>query len=153
MVRTILLGMMVVVFGAIASLAAPDPKPDLAGVYQCDGINPDGSAYRGVVEIAKVQDTFRVRWTLRDDTSVVGVGILSSGVLAVSYFGGSPAVVVYKIDGNQLIGEWTMGGAEGGVYSETLTRVAVAPNQLPQTPERPREKAPKPQPRESGFHI
>jgi len=30
-------------------------------VYRCDGKNPDGSAYKGVVEIAKVRNTFRVK--------------------------------------------------------------------------------------------
>ena len=42
---------------------------------------------------------------------------------AVSYFGGTPAVVVYKIDAEKLVGEWTMGGTEGTTYAETLTRV------------------------------
>ena len=58
-------------------------------------MNPDGSAYRGVVEIAKVRETFRVKWTL-DDSAVMGVGIYSNNILAVSYFGGAPAVVVYR---------------------------------------------------------
>lgn len=127
MARTALLGVIVVVFGAIASIAAPDSPPDLAGVYRCDGMNPDGTPYQGFVEIARIHDTFRVRWTLSDDSSVVGVGILSGGVLAVSYFGGAPAVVVYKIDGSRLVGEWTMGGAEGAVYAETLTKMASRP--------------------------
>ena len=95
MARTVLLGVMVVVLGAIASIAASDPQPDLAGVYKCDGKNPDGSVYHGFVQITKRMDTFRVRWTLADDATVVGVGIYSNGILAVSYFGGAPAVVVY----------------------------------------------------------
>jgi hypothetical protein len=131
---------MVVVFGAIASIAsiaAPDPQPDIAGLYRCDGTNPDGTAYQGVVEIAQVHDTFRVRWTLKDDTAVVGVGILSGGVLAVSYFGGAPAVVVYTIDGSRLVGEWAMGGPDGVIASETLTKVANRPQQR-----RPVEKEP-----------
>ena len=44
-------------------------------------------------------------------------------MLSVSYFGGTPAVVVYKIDAEKLVGEWTMGGTEGKTYAETLTRV------------------------------
>jgi hypothetical protein len=46
-------------------------------------------------------------------------------------------VVVYRIDGDRLVGEWTMGGAEGMLYSETLTRM---PDQKPRTtkPQRPR---------------
>jgi len=123
MARRVLLGVVIVAVGTLGLFAAADAKADLPGVYQCAGTNPDGSSYKGVVEIAKVEGTYRVRWTLGDDLSILGVGILSNGVFAVSYFGGAPAVVVYKLDGNRLIGEWTMGGAEGAVYAETLTKM------------------------------
>lgn len=123
MARRVLLGVLIVVLGTIGVVATPDAKVDLPGVYRCTGTNPDGSAYQGVVEIAQVQGTYRVRWTLGDDLSILGVGIMSNGVFAVSYFGGAPAVVVYKVDGNRLVGEWTMGGAEGAVYAETLTKM------------------------------
>lgn len=151
MARTVLLGILVVVFGAIASIAAPDPKPNLAGIYRCDGVNPDGTPYQGVVEIAKVQDTFLVRWTLRDDTAVVGVGIVSGGVLAVSYFGGAPAIVVYTIDGSRLVGEWTMGGAEGVIASETLTKVSTRPGAAP--PRKPATKQPTPPPPDGRIRL
>jgi hypothetical protein len=106
--------------------AAQAEKPVIAavaGVYMCEGKNPDGTDYKGIVEIVKFRDSFLVRWTLPDDVSVIGVGIQSNGVLAVSYFGGAPGVIVYRIDGNRMIGEWTMGGTNGGVFSETLTRI------------------------------
>ena len=150
MVRTVLLGAVVVVFGAsaMASIAAPEPRSDLAGVYRCDGMNPDGSAYQGVVEISRVQDIFRVRWTLRDNTAVVGVGILSEGVLAVSYFRGAPAVVVYRIDGSRLIGEWAMGGGDGVISSETLTKVTTRPRRR-----RPAGKHPTATQQEAGLRI
>jgi len=124
--RTVLLGVVVAALAAMGSTAAQAPQPDLPGVYRCDGRNPDGSPYQGVVEISKVRDTFRVRWTM-DDGAIMGVGIYSGGVFAVSYFGGAPAVVVYKVDGAKLVGEWTMGGAEGAVYVETLTKTPGAP--------------------------
>jgi len=123
--RTLLAGILVALC-AIGSIAAPAPLPDLAGVYRCDGTNPDGKPYHGLVEIRKVRDTFRVRWTM-DDGAITGVGIYSGGVLAVSYFGGAPAVVVYTVDGEKLVGEWTMGGAEGATYAETLTRTGAVP--------------------------
>ena len=105
------------------SAATPATTPGLAGVYRCEGTNPNGTPYQGIVEIAPLDDTFLVQWTLADDVSVVGVGIYSGGVLGVSYFGGAPAIVVYKIDGDRLVGEWTVGAA-GTVHSETLTRMA-----------------------------
>jgi hypothetical protein len=144
MVRTVLLGMMVIAFFAIASIAASDPQPDLAGVYSCDGKNPDGTVYHGYVEITKRKDTFRVRWTLADDAQVLGVGIYSNNILAVSYFGGAPAVVVYKIDGEHLVGDWTMGGVDGAVYTETLTKMpagsSVPAPRRPAAPERRRQQ-------------
>src|SRR5215204_272346 len=98
-------------------------KSDPSGVYLCEGTNPDGHNYRGIVQIAAVQNTFLVKWTLADDIEVMGVGILQDDRLSVSYFGGTPAVVVYKIGSEKLVGEWTMGGTEGRVYAETLTRM------------------------------
>ena len=152
MVRTFLLGVVLVVLvfsGDIGSGAAPDSPPDLAGTYRCDGMNPDGTSYQGVVEIRKLRDTFRVTWKM-DDGSVIGVGIFSGGVFAVSYFGGAPAVVVYKVDGNRLVGEWTMGGIEGAIYTETLTKTASAPSQR----EPGREDPPKEEPRrQSNLHV
>ena len=122
MPRIVLLGVVLTAVCVLNSNAAPAAPPIWSG-YRCDGMNPDGSAYRGVVEIAKVRDTFRVKWTL-DDSAVMGVGIYSNNILAVSYFGGAPAVVVYKVDGAKLVGEWTMGGIEGAVYTETLTKTS-----------------------------
>ena len=117
-------------------------KQDPSGIYLCEGVNPDGHKYRGIVQIAAVRNTFLVRWTLSDDVEVTGVGILNDNQLSVSYFGGTPAVVVYRIDNaDKLVGEWTMGGTEGSVYAETLTRMpegAVAPPPPTSTTPRPR---------------
>jgi hypothetical protein len=145
MVRTILLGVVVVLLAAAGSSAAPDPPPDIAGTYRCNGVNPDGSAYEAVVEITKRDGTFRVEWIM-DGGSVTGVGIWSNGVLAASYFGGAPAVVVYKVEADRLVGEWTMGGIEGVVYTETLTKLpagsAPAPRPEPRRRRPDRETGP-----------
>jgi hypothetical protein len=111
-------------------------------VYACEGTNPDGSPYTAVVEIVKRQDTYLVRWTQENDEQVMGVGIQQAGVLAVSYFGGAPAIVVYSVaaDG-RLDGQWTMGGA-GKLFKETLTKVAAVEVQ-PKAP-KPTKPAPRP---------
>ena len=146
--RIVLLGVVAIAVCAFSGTAAQTTDPELSGVYRCNGMNPDGTAYQGVVEISKLKNTFRVRWTM-DDGSIIGVGIFSNGVFAVSYFGGAPAVVVYKLDGTNLVGEWTMGGIEGAVYKETLTKTeGVAPPARqapePRTPgRRQREEAPR----------
>ena len=109
----------------------------VAGVYLCEGANPDGSPYQGLVEIVAVDKTYLVHWVMADGAEVLGVGIRNSDVLSVSYFGGTPAVAVYRIDGDRLVGEWTMGGAEGMLYSETLTRM---PDQKREPGKRERER-------------
>jgi hypothetical protein len=129
--------------------AAPDQqaKRGVSGVYLCEGTNPDGSAYKGFVEIAALNSTYLVHWVMADGVEVLGVGILKSNMLSVSYFGGTPAVAVYRVDGDRLVGEWTMGGAEGKIYSETLTRMADQQAPRPNRPARPAR------PRPSGRGI
>jgi hypothetical protein len=122
------------------SQAAAKKQGDPSGVYLCEGTNPDGHRYRGIVQIAAIEDTFLVRWTLSDDIEVTGVGILRNDTLSVSYFGGTPAVVVYKVDAEKLVGEWTMGGADGKTYGETLTRVPEGSITIPKQQERPRRR-------------
>lgn len=119
--------LLVGVAGMSATPARLAEEPtDLAGVYVCDGVNPEGNPYRGIVEIVQTQGTFHLRWTFpQSDDAALGIGIVSNGVLAVSYYGGATAgVVVYKIEGGKkMVGEWTVAGADGGVYKETLTRM------------------------------
>src|SRR5262245_2852892 len=145
MVRSILLGVVLVTLaGPIGIKADETSEKDFTGVYSCEGTNPDGRAYVGIVEILKTQGTYLVRWTMPNDTQVMGVGIFTNGVLAVSYFGGAPAIVVYSTttDG-RLDGKWTMGGAEGLVFTETLTKMPEGQQQ----PHHPVKRPPAPTPR------
>jgi hypothetical protein len=124
-----LLVVVITVFGGLTQAAAQEPPaPGIVGVYRCTGFNPDGSMYSAVVEIFKIENTYRVLWMLPDDTFVLGVGILTGYMLSVSYYGGSPAIVVYRTEGDQLDGKWTVGGLEGETYSETLTRLPGHPS-------------------------
>jgi hypothetical protein len=106
---------------------------DVAGVYRCEGTNPDGSQYRGVVEIEKDADTYRVRWTMSQRATALGIGIMRDDVLAVSYFTGeSLGVVAYHREkGGQLIGEWAVLGAGGRLRPETLTRMGMLADDQP----------------------
>ena len=130
---------------AMPALAQTPPDTDISGVYRCDGVNPQGRTYRGMVEIVKIHDAFQLRWTFpQDESPALGIGIVSNGVLAVSYYGGDIAgVVVYKIsEGKPMVGEWTVVGSEGGVFKETLTRLPGHGNSEGGTP-RPGERAPR----------
>jgi hypothetical protein len=35
---------------------------DLKGVYICDGVNPSGHPYQGMVEIVKDHDAYQLVW-------------------------------------------------------------------------------------------
>ena len=134
-----------VLLGSMTAIAEPAPSSDLSGLYAAEGTNPDGSPYTAVVEIVKRQDTYLVRWTQENEDQVTGVGIQQDGVLAVSYFGGAPAIVVYSVatDG-RLAGQWTMGGA-GRLFKETLTKVSAADvESKPAKPARPAKPASRP---------
>jgi hypothetical protein len=132
----------VVAFTARADSAS---DPDIVGVYQCTGKNVDGSTYEGLVEILKDNGTFQLQWLIEDNVVAVGMGIRSGDVLAVAYYSRLPGVVAYKIEAdNRLVGEWTLVGAEGVLFTETLTK--MSPEQL----KRSRPSRPTPPPRPVG---
>src|ERR1044071_7932708 len=131
----------------LAASAQTRDGSDLVGMYVCDGINPDGSPYRGLVEITKYRDAFQVQWTFHEQVAAIGIGIRSGDVLAVTYFSNVPGVVAYHIEkGSRLVSEWTGGGAEGALFSETLTKATgrAAPTPPPQrrSPDAPPPQSP-----------
>lgn len=112
---------------------------DIAGVYRCDGANPDGTRYRGIVEIANDKHTYRLRWSTRArQITALGIGILHGDVLAVGYSSGEmTGVILYKIEkGPRLTGEWTVMAANGQLYSETLTKLGMEAKGLAPAPSR-----------------
>jgi hypothetical protein len=107
---------------------------EIVGMYLAKGLNADGSEYRGLVHIVQRGESFVVSWTsLKMSAEVVvlkpvwvGLGILSEGMLAVSYFSPDTAgVAVYRIEenGHRLAARFTAAGEDGAVHSETLTRL------------------------------
>lgn len=114
-----------------ANAGAQDAKPDLKleGRYRAEGTNPDGGPYRSTVVIQQDGDTWLVRWFEREGPpAAVGIGIVRGDYLSVSYLAGrSLGVVVYHIEkGQQLQGEWTVLGADGDTWPETLSRVGIS---------------------------
>ena len=151
---TVLLALVTLVIAPLATDNKPkSPGPnisraaDVAGVYACEGKSPEGRPYHGTVEIVRLEDTYRIRWSIEGREGVmrvVGVGIFSNGVFAASYFGGAPGIAVYQLDGTKLVGHWTIGGADGALYPETLTRIADRPAQPspPSEPSQPEDPPP-----------
>jgi hypothetical protein len=101
---------------------------DITGVYRCEGTNPDGSSYQGLVRIIREDETYQVRWHKGDRIISLGVGLVRDDLLSVSYVAsGNIGVIVYRIKkGPQLDGEWTILGASDKVLSETLTKLGMS---------------------------
>ena len=123
-----------------ARIAAQE-KPSIAGIYACEGVNPDGNRYTCVLEVRQQGDLVQMRWTFPQGPPAAGVGLVRHGVLAVSYFGsGFVGVAVYKIDHGVIsVGEWIAAGADG-VYAETLTKMPDDHSPHPPLPQRDKPK-------------
>ena len=108
MVRMILL--IPVLLGTMAVTASTQATPsDLAGLYICDGVGPDGAPYQALVEITKNNDTYQLLWWFESQVVGIGLGIRSGDVLAVMHYSGLPGVVAYRIEeGPRLVGQWTV---------------------------------------------
>jgi hypothetical protein len=147
----------VLTLGAVMSLSGqtppPDQESDLAGVYACEGTGPNNITYKGTVEILRYENAYHVRWSISSSEEYLGIGVLNGDVLAVSYFGGVPGVVVYRIErqaqGPRLVGQWTVVEAAGQVFMETLTRVSLDAGEVAL----PRPPRAKPHPVQGGRSI
>jgi hypothetical protein len=129
--------LLVLLIAAAAPFARAAGEPELEGMYSVVGLNPDGAEYHGVVHIEHLGDSLLLTWMFPDGpadaqnqvllrANAVGLGIVSGGMLAVSYHGAQMAgIVIYRIEdeGNRLAGKWTLIGDDGTVYTETLTKL------------------------------
>ena len=111
---------------AAAATRAQPPTADIVGMYFCEGTNSDGSGYQGVVSIIRRADAYYLLWELQPGVTAFGVGLREGDTLGVSYYGASTGVIVYRIDGDRLVGRWTAPGANEPA-SETLTPINQAP--------------------------
>lgn len=105
---------------ALCGLALPAAAQLRQGQYELEGQNPDGSSYDGTFSLQEAPGaSWLVTWQV-DDMRIVGLGLIQSGVLSVSFVvDGRPGVAVYEVqpDG-KLRGVWTTGG---GLGTEMLT--------------------------------
>lgn len=157
---SLVLASVAVVFLA-ASAQAAEGESTLDGMYASTGVNPDGSQYKGFVHISHRGDSLVVSWMFPQTANgsmvlvpnSVGVGVVSDGMLAVSYYSSRAAgIVLYRIeeDGHRLAGHWTVAGSDGNVYTETLVKLPwqVVPGggDSPDTAAPGAEPAPAPKP-------
>jgi hypothetical protein len=147
-----LLGVLLTIWAGplLAQTAAPAPAAPAAGlpgVYDCQGTGADGKAYRGAVIIQPDGNRFVLQWYVGTQLSAIGLGLREGNILAVSFFGpDAGGIILYKIDGARLVGQWSAPVTAGRVFEETLTRVAdVPPATAPpaSAPTKPRPSSPR----------
>ena len=104
--------------------SAPATQANIAGKYNVTGTNPNGSAYRGTLEIIPHGEVYQFRWKAGNQSD--GVGVVNGDVVAVAFAAGANGkgcgVIDYLIrsDGS-LVGRWGYWGTdEAG--SENATR-------------------------------
>jgi hypothetical protein len=121
------------------ALASPSPttaaeSAPLVGTYECQGVEPDGTPYHGLVQIIGDAGLYEVVWIFSSGQQYRGFGVVNGDALAVSYYTTRPGVVAYKIEqrdgGPKLTGHWTVAGADA-VFRETLTRLSTHVSELP----------------------
>ena len=124
---------------------APQQALDITGVYECQGTNPEGRSYGSVVTVQKYGDVYKVQWFSQNDISL-GIGILKGSNLAVSYFIESlVGLVLYRVDADKLVGEWSIFGSDGKLYPEVLIKMEGHPiPELDPDSRSPVPEAPKP---------
>lgn len=101
-------------------------RPNIAGKYNVNGTNPNGSTYKGTLEVIPHGDVYQFRWSAGNQSD--GVGVINGDVVAVAYASGANGkgcgVVDYNINGDgSLDGKWGYWGTdESG--TETATRTS-----------------------------
>lgn len=132
--------------GLVALLAAP-AQAQRAGLYDVEGTNLDGSAYRGQAQIEQLGlNSFAIRWRIGNQI-VEGVGMASGRTIAVAYgVSQRPGIGIYtlKPDGS-MEGEWTIVGAPAIGTERLVPREAppaANPTPAPSTPAQPPAETP-----------
>jgi hypothetical protein len=99
-----------------SSTTTKTAPPDIAGKYSVTGTNPNGTAYKGDLEVIKHGDVYQFRWS--GGATYDGVGVQLGDVIAVAFTTGENGkgcgVVDYDIadDGATLDGKWGYWGTD-----------------------------------------
>jgi len=100
-------------------------RANIAGKYTIVGTNPNGTMYRGALEVIEHGDVYQFRWNAGNQYD--GVGVVNGDVVAVSFANGPNGtgcgVVDYNIQGDgSFAGRWGFWGKdEAGTENATRT--------------------------------
>lgn len=101
--------MLVAGIGMAATLAAgPALATNLTGDYRVEGRNPNGSSYKGSVQIVETNGRVTMNWQV--GRSYSGLGLVEGRVLSVNWGAADPVIYVINPDGT-LYGTWAKGKA------------------------------------------
>ena len=95
---------------------------DIAGRYTVMGINEDGSAYAGFVDIVDSGSAFTLTWEDKGKQYAAGLGLLEGQVLSVIFqtSTGDIGLASYRREAKALVGRWLFPG-HPKINTETLT--------------------------------
>ena len=108
---------------ALTGFATPVLAQDISGDYEAKGTFPNGTAYGGAVKIVPLGEAHAMLWKLDNGPGYQGLALQKDGVLGAAYASeGVPfGLVVYRIAGGTLDGEWiSSGDVKAELGHETL---------------------------------
>jgi len=95
----------------VAAVPGATAADDVSGLYDANGKSPGGKLYQGLVQIAPFGNAHAVLWKLSDGEAYKGLALRKDDVLGAAYGTDSvPGLVIYKIKGGTLEGDWVSGG-------------------------------------------
>ncbi|MFL4470250.1 hypothetical protein ACERZ8_10320 [Tateyamaria armeniaca] len=94
---------------ALAMMALPATAEGLSGSYIAEGLNPDGSAYQGTVQLVQDANVVSFAWRVGNST-YAGTGVQEGRVITVNWGEDTPVIYVTMPDGS-LHGTWADGRA------------------------------------------
>jgi hypothetical protein len=107
----------------VCAWIAPATAQDIVGTYDAQGKFPGGKTYAGAVQIVPYGSGHAILWKLTDGQAYEGLALRQANVVGAAYrmskidFG----LVVYRIAGGLLDGEWTTpGNQKAELGRETL---------------------------------
>lgn len=105
---------------AAAAAGAARAEATLSGDYRAEGRDAQGRAYAGQVRIAAQGRGYAIGWRLEDGGDYRGFGLKMDDVLGAVYWSDrAPArgagIVLYRIQGEELLGLWLVGGAKAPI--------------------------------------
>ncbi|MEP2716219.1 hypothetical protein [Pseudophaeobacter sp.] len=107
--RSLIAGLTAGLAASFISVATVASAQGVAGSYRAEGRNPDGSAYKGSVQIFESKGVLLVKWQVGNQ-NYSGSGTRSGDVIWVNW-GDTYPVVYIRMPSGELHGTWANGKA------------------------------------------